>query len=203
MSDSQDLTTFHLRQAIGGEPGSLDWIIGRFTPVLLIAAERRLGPHLRRFYDAEDVVNELWVATIPRLSELVPRADRLTPVLLRYLSTSLVSRINNLARRFARDRRQAVDGAAVGVGAERPAEITDAVSRVARGEDHRILREALGELSESDREIIILRGIEQGANQEVARALGVPAGTAAVRFHRALERLRTRLRGTVLDDIDS
>ncbi len=194
-----DRTTVFVRRAVDGDGAGVEWVIDHFTPLLLVAAERRLGPHLRRFYDPEDVVNELWVATMPRLGDLVEREGRLTPVLLRFLSTALVSRINNLARTFARHRPSA-DAAQAG-GDEPPSPFTGVVTRASRGDTALHVRQLLAALPETDREILILRGIEQNSNQEVARRLGIDPNAAAVRYHRALERVRSRLTGTPFDEI--
>jgi RNA polymerase sigma-70 factor (ECF subfamily) len=202
MPDASDPTSIHLRRALGGIMDSLTWIIERFTPVLLVAAARRLGPHLRRLYEPEDVVNEVWVAVLPRLVDLEPREGRLTPVLLRFLATSLVSHINNLARRYGRREGRIRQVASSGAfGADLSAHITGVVTRVARQEACQSLHRILEELPEEDREIIILRAIEQNPNIEAARRLGLAPGTAAVRFHRALNRLRERIKGSIFDEI--
>lgn len=52
---------------------------------------------------------------------------------------------------------------------------------------------ALGALSASDRELVLLVAWEGLSLEEAARALGCRRGTAAVRLHRARRRLRTAL----------
>ena len=200
-----DLTTFHVRQAIDGSAASVEWIVERFTPALLVTAHHRLGEVLRRYYDPEDVVNEVWMTTIPKLGALERRDDRFTPVLMRYLSTSLVSRINNLARRFMRRSAASIDGdeSSGAEPIEVPSSLTGVITKVSSTESYRLLDEALDELSDDDREIVILRGFEQISNADVARRLGIKPNTAAVRYARALTRLREKLTGTVLDDLDA
>ena len=76
------------------------------------------------------------------------------------------------------------------------------VSKAVRGEIGDQVRQAIDRLSEADREILVLRGIEQNANETVALLLKLPANTVSVRFRRALRRLRDELPGSLLDDLD-
>ena len=73
-----ELTSLHLRQAVGGCADSLAWLVRRLSPLLIVQAEYRLGPDLRRVYDPEDLVDEVWVVALPRLGELSARDGRYT-----------------------------------------------------------------------------------------------------------------------------
>ncbi|MEU8701204.1 RNA polymerase sigma factor [Streptomyces sp. NPDC048680] len=55
------------------------------------------------------------------------------------------------------------------------------------------LRQALAELPVEERELLLLVGWEQLTPAEAAAAVGIPAGTARSRLHRARGRLRDRL----------
>jgi len=55
------------------------------------------------------------------------------------------------------------------------------------------LSECLADLSEMDREIILLRYFSELSFREIAEMLRVPLGTALARAHRALHRLRAAL----------
>ncbi len=57
------------------------------------------------------------------------------------------------------------------------------------------LQRALGRLSPEHREVLMLVAVEQMKYEEVARTLGVPAGTVMSRLSRARERLRQQLDG--------
>jgi RNA polymerase sigma-70 factor (ECF subfamily) len=57
------------------------------------------------------------------------------------------------------------------------------------------IRSALGELSEIDRAVVVLREVEGLSYDEIAAMLGMPLGTLKARLHRARERLRERLVG--------
>lgn len=64
-----------------------------------------------------------------------------------------------------------------------------------RGDDKRVLREALAKLSEDARTILILREIEGLDYQEIAELLSLPKGTVRSRLARAREALRKVLEG--------
>ena len=55
------------------------------------------------------------------------------------------------------------------------------------------LLDALGSLSDDDRELLLLAAWEELSRAQVAAVLGVPRGTVAVRLHRARRRLAQAL----------
>lgn len=200
--ESSDLTTLHVRGAVKGDAPSLEWLIARFTPLLLECARYRLGATLQRHYDAEDIVNELWMSMIPRLGDLVPRDGRMTPVLLHFLTRALIGRVNNALRKFV-IRPAARGGVAEQVPSELAAQVTGLLTRLRQDERAERLVATLDQLSPDDRRIVILRGIEQLSNQDAARELGIAPATAATRYHRALQRLRTLLPDSVFSELES
>jgi RNA polymerase sigma factor (sigma-70 family) len=208
--DPTALTSLHVRRAADGNPESLGWVVTRLSPLLLAQAAYRLGPRLRALYDPEDLVNDAWIVALPRLGELPARDGRYTPVLLRFLSTTLLHRINNLARRHIRngdlerprpeeDRRDltAAEDPLEQIAAEESGVITQAVKHELQG----VVTECLTELEERDREMIILRGVEQQPNRTVAGLLGLKPPAVAMRYRRALDRLRARLPRSVFDEM--
>ena len=62
-----------------------------------------------------------------------------------------------------------------------------------RKELHDRLQAALAKLSPNDREVLVMRNLEQMSTVEIAAVLGVKEGTVRVRHLRALERLRSML----------
>lgn len=198
----QALTSFHVRRARSGDELSLTWLVERISPLLRAAAEYRLGRTLRALYDPEDIVHDVWVTVLPRLHELPSRDERYTPVLLKFLSSTLRFRISNLiqkhisgkpVRQLASEERDPLD--------EAVAHTTDIVHRAARNEVCRLIAAGLERLEPRDQEIIVLRGIEQHPYQEIAAVLGADAKVLAVRYQRALEKLRRELPGSVYDEL--
>lgn len=193
-------TTFHVRRAALGDADSLGSVVARLSPLLLATAEYRLGPRLRTQVDPEDLVNDAWLVLLPKLDSLTERGGRITPVLLKFLSTTINYRINNLLRRRLagtstplRDR-------------ESPSRVTSeasgAITRAVRHETQQTVRACLDELRPGDREIILLRGIEQNSSKTTAMLLGLTVEAVDKRYSRALQRLRGRLPESVFTELD-
>ena len=62
-----------------------------------------------------------------------------------------------------------------------------------QAEQLEMLRDSMTELSEMDREVLILRHMEHMSNGEVAAALGIDKSAATKRYLRALKRIRERI----------
>lgn len=198
----EDLTTLHLRAAVRGERAALEWFVDRFTPLLLAQAAHRLGPELQRLTDPEDLVQDVWVRVLPRLSGLKAREGRMTPVVLRFASSTLLNRLNTL---LATHLRRAGDAGRAPDEEHLPglaAETTDAVGRSIKSEQAGEVRRAIAALSADDRAVVVLRGIEQNPVQDVALLLGLRPNTVTVRYRRALARLRELVPGSAFDELD-
>lgn len=194
-------TTLHVQRAVGGEPDDLAWVVERFTPLLLAQVAHRLGPELRRHCDPEDVVQEVWAIAVPRLAELSPRGGRYTPVVLKFLSTTALYRIQNLLQKHVRgDRLDAAHEVSAALS-QLEDHTSQLISRAVRGEREQALRAAIDELPDDARQILILRGIEQNPVQLVAELLDLKPNTVTVKYRRALEQLRHRLPGSVFDEL--
>ena len=180
---------------------ALDQLVTRISPLLLAHARYRMGPVLRRQCDPEDVVHEAWLVGLPRLASLTAREGRQTPVLLRFMSTTIMHLVRNLARKH-------VLGTGVGTGSDDkpdpvqqvPAEQSGIVTKAVRTEVATEMHRQLDRLDDLDQRIVILRGIEQQSNDTVGLLLEMEPKTVSKRYHRALKRLRTLLPGSVFDE---
>ncbi len=202
--DDPDPTSSCIAGAAAGDLPSQARLVERFTPVLLAQARYRMQ-HVRGC-EPEDVVQETWAHALPRLRDLVPRDGRWTPVLLRFLSVVLLRTVNDLLRRSIRRR-----GGDVGHGGEAPshadaigqapAEISGIVTRLARADRACAVQTAVSALPPDEREVLVLRGIEQLPNRDVARLLGVDDSAVTRRYQRALQRLKDALPDSVLAEL--
>jgi RNA polymerase sigma-70 factor (ECF subfamily) len=203
--DGDDPTSLCIAGAAAGDRASQARLVERFTPVLLAQARYRMQ-HVRGA-EPEDVVQETWAAALPRLRDLEPRGERWTPVLLRFLSVVLLRAVNDLMRRAVRRR-----GGDVGRGGElpthadplgiAPAELTGIVTRLARADRRCAVQCAVRALPDDEREVLVLRGIEQLPNRDVARLLGVDDSAVTRRYQRALQRLKAALPDSVLAELE-
>ncbi len=130
---------------------------------------------------ADDLVQDTYAAALRR----PPSLDRpVKPWLARVLRNAAKFRWRSEANRSARE----ISAATV---AER--ETPTSAELLERHETQQLLARLVGELEEPYREAILLRFAEGLAPKEIARQLGVPAGTVRWRISEGLARLRTRL----------
>ena len=132
---------------------------------------------------ADDVVQEAWVAVLLK----APR----DPSGLRRWLTAIVRNLSFRERRSRsrRERREGVAGEALADAAavESPASVVE------RGELQRLLVNAVMELPEAQRQVVLLRYFDDLPAAEIARRRGVPDATVRTHLKRALDRLREQL----------
>lgn len=198
-----DLTTMHVGRALAGDDASKEWLVDRFTPLLLAQARHRLAKNLSGTVDAEDLVQDVWMIALPKLSAIRPRGGRATPVLIRYLGSVLQNRYGTLLQKHVFNK----PGRAQTTSSMDPIDVLDdkdlnVVQAVIKRERGGRLLQTIEALPDTDRRVVLLRGIEQATNAEAATILGIPLNSVSVRYHRALKKLRQQLPGTVFDDFD-
>ena len=168
---------------------------------LLRLAERHLNPVLRRRVSPEDVLQEAAAAAYRWGGDFLHNQN--LPVYFR-LRAVLLQTITPLERRHLqsakRDAYREAEPAPAENGEEAPPAwddipdtATSPLSAAARADRHEILRQALRDLSESDRQIILLRNFDDLSNAECAAVLGIDVKAASIRYVRALQRLKAKL----------
>ena len=78
---------------------------------------------------------------------------------------------------------------------------SEVIASVVRREMSCQVQDALAELPDQDREIILLRGIEQQDPEIVAQLYDISRGALSKRYNRALARLRQRLPDSVFAEL--
>jgi RNA polymerase sigma-70 factor (ECF subfamily) len=130
---------------------------------------------------ADDLVQETYVAALRR----PPSTERpVKPWLSRVLRNAARFRWRSETNRSARE-------AALASTADR--ETLTSAELLERHETQQLLARLVGELEEPYREAILLRFAEGLAPKDIARRLGIPAGTVRWRISEGLARLRARL----------
>lgn len=168
---------------------------------LLNLAKRNLNPMLLRRVTPEDVVQDTLSAACRKTDFLENRPDVPTYFKLRML---LFQTMAALERRHLQSQKRdvykevEVDGGAGEAGGNPgweafPANVTGTLTRLERADRHALLKKALGELPENDRQILELRHFDDMTNTECAEALEITPKNASMRYVRALERLQKRL----------
>ncbi|AMV23870.1 RNA polymerase sigma factor CnrH [Gemmata sp. SH-PL17] len=191
-----------LDRARSGEPGAVDQLLGEFRGPLRQVVDLRLDPAVARRVDASDIVQDVLVEANQRLTEYLKKPDMPFHLWLRHLAQDRIidtHRRHRLAQRRSVDREQAIARPAWAdeSSASLVAHLIDPErtpgSEAIRLELQRRLTTAINQLSDDDREIILMRHHEGLSNQDVAHALQLTEAAASMRYLRALRRLKTVL----------
>ena len=162
--------------------------------------ERLLRPHLDRLYrfawrltgskaEAEDLFQDVLVKLFGKLDELVEIEKPGS-----WISRVLYNHFIDNRRRFARQRLVSVDEGQLPPGGVDSMPGPDSPERDAeRADDIIRLDNALSELSENHRLIVLLHDVEGYKLAEIQEITGDPVGTLKSRLHRARARLRELL----------
>ena len=186
--------TRHLLERLrAGDREALDQLLTQHRAFLRRLIELRLDPRLRARVDPSDVVQETQLEAARRIDDYLGR----DPMPFRlWLRMTAEKRLNALWRQHMKAARRAI-------GCELPLNGRSSVQLAGRllaagpspseqvrsRELARLVRQAVAQLNDADREIIVMRNFEELSNEEVAYTLGVDPGTASKRYGRALLRL--------------
>ena len=170
---------------------------------LLALARRNLNPVLLRRFSPEDVVQDTLSSACSKIDFFENRPD--VPVYFK-LRTLLFQTIKDLERKnLQAQKRDAYKDLGVAEGNDDTATqaqlswnrfadtMTGPVTQLARGDRYALLRKALEELAENDRNILEMRHFDGLGNAECAQLLKIEPKAASIRYVRALERLRQKL----------
>jgi RNA polymerase sigma factor (sigma-70 family) len=166
------------------EPERFAEVFDRYYAEIHGYVSRRLGPSL-----ADDVASETFLIAFHR-RERYERAQRSARPWLYGIASNLIARHHRAEVRGYRALARAGITHAVDGHYERVAGRLDAEALRGR------LAAALVEIADGDREVLLLVAWAQLSCEEAARALGIPAGTARSRLHRARKKTRAALAET-------
>lgn len=179
-----------------GEAAALAELLEQERPRLLRTVRMRMDQRLARRVEAEDVVQEAFLAARTRIAHYA--ADGFTRPYT-WLRLVLLQTLADLHRHHlgAQMRDAGREAALVplsGTANRSLAEllsgsVTSPSGAAMRREGSALLAKAIDALSEADREVIALRHFEDLANEEVADALGIQPKAASIRYVRAIRRL--------------
>lgn len=200
-------TSIHVRRAVEGDRESLEWVTAHLSPLVEAQVRFRLGSLARNAADVEDLAAEVWTVALRKLPRLRPREGHYAPVLAKYLGTTASHLCNNFLRRAVRRKTASLEGPDASTEDSSPGadafalETRSIVTRIFHHEVTDMIRQALDELGEDKRQVLVLRMLEHKSNQEIAVLLDLKPNTVAVRYRRALEDLRNSLPPAVFSDM--
>jgi RNA polymerase sigma-70 factor, ECF subfamily len=203
MWPNREQTDEMLEQARTGNDAAVDRLLTEFREPLRRVIGLRLDPVLARRVDASDIVQDVLIEATQRLREYLKAPKMPFGLWLRHLAQDRIidtHRRHRLAQRRSVDREQTIakpawasDESSAGLVAQLIDTDRTPASEAIRQELARRLTEAVDQLGEDDREIILMRHTEQMSNQDVADALGLTEAAASMRYLRALRRLKSVL----------
>ena len=201
--DTDELMT----RTVQGDLAARNLLLARYRDRLRQMVAWRLDREMSARVDPSDVVQEVLAEADRRLSAYL--RDRPLP-LYPWVRQLAEDRLVELHRRHVQARRRSVSR-------ERPlplpnesawelagrlfARESNPSSHLRRGELRERIRTGLARLRERDREILILRHLEQLSVRDIAAVLGVTEGAVKVRHVRALQRLRALLGSDFEEDV--
>jgi RNA polymerase sigma-70 factor (ECF subfamily) len=189
-----------LQRARHGDAAALAELFARHDALVRQTVALRLDRRLLARVDVADVVQETYLEATRRLDEYLCRPGLPFPLWLRWLARE---RVLMLHRQHLFADRRAVGREAPPLPVDSSTCFTRALlgrepspsQAVAPAEVAERLRQALGQLDDDERDLILWRHFEHLANREIAQILGITDVAAAKRYIRALERLRGILIG--------
>jgi RNA polymerase sigma-70 factor (ECF subfamily) len=168
-------------------------ILEEHRPRLVAAVRRRLDPVLAARIDAEDVVNQAFFLARRRWPGFREETAASTYAWLYRLVRDTLIEAWRRETRAGRDPRRALpwpDESSVQLGLGLVGPGTSPSEAAAREDLKQRMRQALDLLKEADREILWMRHFDGLTFPEAADVLGITENAAAVRYVRALKRLK-------------
>jgi len=195
--DTDDL----LCQVSQGDDGARNQLLlrhqARLRKMIACRLHRQLSPRV----DPSDVVQEVLAEAARRLPDYLKARPMAFYPWLRQIAQD---RLVDLHRRHVQARRRSVrreeplplplpDESAVELAGRLLWRGSNPSARLHRRERSERLRRALAQLGERDRDLLVLRHLEELSIRDIAGVLGISEGAVKVRHVRALQRLRALL----------
>jgi RNA polymerase sigma-70 factor, ECF subfamily len=190
-----------LEEAARGTSGAWDRLLGDHRERLRRMVALRLDRRITARVDASDVVQEALADAVRHRDDYLKRRPvPFYPWLRQFAWERLVDvqryHLNALRRTVTREQADDLplpDRSAVALVDRLMDEGTSPSGQMIREERRRELHAALEKLPARDRDILVMRYLEQLTSSEIAAVLGVREGAMKMRLLRAMERLRALL----------
>lgn len=192
-------TLDRLRRAAAGERGCLEELFARYQPRLERLVRLRLDPRVQGRLDPADVVQDAYVEVVGKLADYLAAPALPFFLWLRLLTGQKLAlahrhhlgvQARDAGREVSLYRQPLPPASSAHLAAQLIGKLTSPSQAAMKAEMRLRLQEALNRLDAIDREVLVLRHLEQLSNAETALALGLKETAAANRYVRALERLR-------------
>lgn len=188
-----------IARAQGGDSRAREKLLVRHRDRLKQMVALRLDRRLAKRVDSSDVVQEALTDAAEKLSAYLEKPPLPFYPWLRRLAWERIVKLHehHLAaakRDVRREEPWLSHESALALAKRIMPHGTSPSQRAARAEMHGRVQAALAQLRERDREVLVLRYLEQLTTRESAAVLGITENAVKVRHLRALERLRGQLK---------
>lgn len=202
MRDSQDRNDLTAIREGRTSLSTIGNLLERHREQLKRLVALRLDHRVRKRVDDSDIVQEVMLEAAKRIQDYSRQEDPM-PLTL-WLRCLVMDRIGMCHRRHLKADRRAVakerlsgrtdcNSAARSIAMQLTANVDSPSRQAVKAETFTHVRNALEELCETDREILILRHFEQLDNTETAIVMDLNPSTASSRYLRALAKLKCHL----------
>ena len=181
-------TRFLYEQAKRGAPEDLDAFYERCARKLLPLIRLRLGRTLRREMESRDILQSVLCKSFQRIDQVDDPA-----AVIGWMARIAENEIRDQADYHRRQKRDAALRVPIDDAATVPAPVRQALSQVILTEQAKALEDALDELPEQARELIIMRKFEELTFPEIARRVGKTEDACRVAFSRAMAALTIKM----------
>jgi len=196
-----------LRLALSGNTLALGELFRRYEPILRKTVSKRIDPRIASRLDVSDVIQEVQVEVVRRLQEFSGNSEITLLDWMRFLTKQKMAEIvrRNIkaqARDVRREQpivRSRNGDSSLVLASYLLAKENSPSSVVSRAEIARIVNEAVDKLDAIDRDVLMLRHVEQLKTVETAERLGISQNACRQRHVRALKQLRELLLQCDLD----
>lgn len=196
LNPDSSLTARLLNEVATGDRAAFEHLFARHERSLHRFIEMRIDRRLRSRIDPSDVVQETQLQAFRKLDDFLER--RPMPFRL-WLEKTAYERLDKARRRHVRAARRSVQretplaDRSSRILAEQILSESGPSQRLSRDEVIRLVGEAIAELGQLDREVLLMRSFEGLSHEEIACILQIEPAAARKRFGRALLRLRKGL----------
>ncbi len=196
--DDRDL----INRVIDGDQDALAQLFSENRDRLWRMISFRLDPRLHGRIDADDILQEAWLATVQRIDHFLADATRSIFVWFRLIvSQTLIdlhrrhlgTQKRNAALEFSINRGWSSSSTSSALSFHLLGHLTSPSQAALREELSNQLQDSLQSMNEIDREVLALRHFEQLSNKETAQILGISDQASSDRYMRALARLKNVL----------
>ncbi len=185
-----------LQAARHKEPEALDRLLDSYRQYLSLLARNRTGQALRRKAGASDLVQQTMLKAVEKFEQFRGSSEpELAAWLRKILANNLAQQVRRFktgARDLARDRslEQMINHSSMALGNILAASGATPSVIASRRELAVVLADALSQLNDEQREVVMLRNIEQLDWHEIAGRMNRSNGAARMLWVRALQQLR-------------